>query len=206
PPAAASPGPAGPRAHWRAPPTSLPASVLPALPSPAGRLPAPALAGDRRDRRPVRAVAADVPLRAAAVLPGLDPAGADGRHRTGRGRVAALHRGPGEEAGSAAADARGHPQLRGLRRYRFAALLPAAGPAAAGDQLQPVRGARARHPGARGTAQLAAARGGAAVPRVADARDPAGERPAGGLPGAVPRLRRAHRPGARDRAQGGGEG
>jgi multidrug efflux pump len=41
--------------------------------------------GDRRDHRPVRVLADDVPLRAAAVLPGFDPAGADGGHRAGRG-------------------------------------------------------------------------------------------------------------------------
>ena len=71
-------------------------ALLSALPQAAGRLPAPPLAGDRGDRARVRAVGRAVPLRAAAVLPGLGAAGADGRHGAGRGQFAALHRGAGE--------------------------------------------------------------------------------------------------------------
>lgn len=133
----------------RARPRSVPAPVLPQLPSLPRWLPAPPLVGDCRDHCPVRVLADDVPLRAAAVLPGFDPAGTDGGHRAGRGRIAALDPGPGREAGEAAVQPRGHRQLRVLRGHRFAALLPAAGPAAAGHQLRPVRGTGQGHQGAR---------------------------------------------------------
>ncbi len=60
--------------------------------------------------------------------------------------------------------------------------------------------------GARRTARLADQRCRAAVPRTAVARDAPGERPAGRLSGAVPRLRRTHRPRARHRQAGRSEG
>ncbi|KAG1605593.1 hypothetical protein G6F46_013639 [Rhizopus delemar] len=136
-------------------------------------------------RSTAASVASSTPACAvAAVLPGFDPAGADGGHRAGRGRVASLDPGPGREAGKAAVQPRRHRQLRVLCRHRLAALLPAAGPAAAGDQLRPVRGAGQGHQVARKHPRLAAARGDPEVPGCADARDPPGERPAGRLPGA----------------------
>ena len=137
----------------------------------------------------------DVPLRAAAVLPRFDPAGTDGRHGAGRRFLAAFHPGPGRETGEAAGRAHRHRQLRRLRRHRFAAVLPAAGPAAAASQLRPVRGHRQGPAGARGLAPLDDRRGRPAVPAAAVPRHPPGERPAGRLPDPVPRRRRAHRPG-----------
>ena len=56
---------------------------------------------------------------------------------------------------------------------------------------------RQGHRGARRGAQLADRGRVAALPRTAAARDAPGERPAGRLSGAVPRLRRAHRARAR---------
>ena len=111
------------------------------------------------------------------------------------GCVAARHRGAGEEAGSAARQARGHRQLRRLRRHRLAALLPAARPAAAGGELRAVRACAPKDIEAREDVRdwliddVAPQ-----FPDAAAARDAPGERPAGRLSGAVPRLRRAHRP------------
>src|SRR5690606_35811681 len=74
---------------------ALPDPFLPAVPAPAGLVAAPPLGGDRRHGGRVRAVAGTVPVRAAAVLPGVDPARTDGGHGTGRGQFAARNRGPG---------------------------------------------------------------------------------------------------------------
>ncbi len=95
--------------------------------------------GDAGDPGRVRRVGAAVPLRAAAVLPGLDPAGADGRPGAGRRRLAEGHPARGLCPGSRAGQAQGSGQLRRVRRHRFAALLPAARPETAADQLRPVR-------------------------------------------------------------------
>src|SRR5690606_252878 len=126
-------------------PRSLRHPLLPPLPWLAGGLPALAQDGDRAYRPGLLRLAGAVPLRAAAVLPGFDPAGADGGPGAGRGRLAARHRGGRAPAGGEAGRTRGRRELRRLHRQRLAALLPAAGPEAATGQLRPVRAADAGH-------------------------------------------------------------
>ena len=74
------------------PRTTLPVRVLPALPRLVAWCVEYPQDRDRGDRGGVHRLARVVPLRAAAVLPGLHAAGADGGHGAGRRRVAEGHR------------------------------------------------------------------------------------------------------------------
>ena len=138
-------------------------------------------------------------LRAAAVLPRLEPARADRRPAPAGGLLVRGDRGAGRSSFEQLPRAakRGHRQLRELRRQRQPALLPAARPAARATRTSASssmlheghRGARARC--ARGCIELLRRR---TSPSVRGARRTALENgPPVGYPGAVPRVGRGHR-------------
>jgi multidrug efflux pump len=110
--------------------------------------------GHRPDRARLRGLDRAVPLRAAAVLPLLDAAGAGGRPGAGRGRLAHRDRSDGAALREGTRLAQGPGQLRRLGRHRFAALLPALRPEAAAIELRAVRAADAGRGGAREDSQL----------------------------------------------------
>ncbi len=91
----------------------------------------------------------------------------------------------GAASRSVAEGSRRHRQLRGLRRYRLAALLPAAGPAVASNEFRPVRRAHRQRRVARSAAQLADRTLARGFQQPARSRHAAGEWPASGLSGAV---------------------
>jgi hypothetical protein len=147
---------------------------------------------DRADRGAVHRVGDAVPFRAAAVLPGLRATGVDGRPEAGRRRV----------AGNTTAEVKRLEALlkehAGIDNYvayvgtgspRFYLPLDQQLPAASFAQFvvlaKTSRSARA--------CALADRNPQRAIPGPALAGHAPGKRPAGGLPGAVPRHRRAHR-------------
>jgi multidrug efflux pump len=97
------------------------------------------------DRAGVCGLGGAVQVCAAAVLPGVQPAGADGRYEAGRRRFVEQHHRSGQAARSTAQGSPGHRELCGLRGHRFATLLPASGPATASGKLCPVRGIGQNH-------------------------------------------------------------
>ena len=152
--------------------------------------------GAGRDRRALRGVAARVPLRAAAVLPGVQPAGDPGRPATPARLVVRRNRERGQAVRDRPRAGEGGRELHELRRPGHPALLSAARPAARPRRLRAVRDPDQGHQGTRGAARAADRALRARLPGPAREHHAARERPAGRLPGAVPGVRRGHPDGA----------
>ena len=148
-------------------------------------------------------VARAVPLRAAAVLPGVDAARADRRPAPRRRLVVRRVARGGEEARSLPR------QEPGIENYVDATSATAARASTCRSTSScSSRTSRSSSSWRRATRDREAVRTrllalfDERIPEPARPRVAPGERPAGRLPGAVPRLRRGHAEGARDRAAG----
>ncbi|MNS84652.1 hypothetical protein D3C72_1184850 [compost metagenome] len=161
---------------------------------------------DRRDCGVVHRIHCAVQVCTAAILPGIGSPGVDGRSETGRRCFAEQYRRRGQTPRSAAQGQGRDRQLRGLRRHRFAAFLPAAGSATAGGELRPVCRPGENHRRTGSPAHLVDLNPQRAIPRSTLAGHAPGKRSAGWLPGTVPRDRGAHRGGAGAGAQSRGQG
>jgi len=168
--------------------------VLPPFPR-AGEL-VRGLAQDRHpcDHRGIRAIHVRIPLRAAAVLPVVQPAGTDRRPLASAGGVLPGHRGAGAALRGQAQGRCQHRTLRRLRRQRQPALLPAAGSATGPSEFCAVRDRHQGQQGARNHGRENRPHPRDGILAAARPRQPARERPAGWLSGSVPRGR--HRQGA----------
>ena len=144
---------------------------------------------DRGDSRDARARRRRHGCRAAAVLPGFEPARDPGRPVVPRGHVVRGQRGGDQADRGPADDARRRRQRDDLGRQRRRALRARARPGVPAEQRQPDDRPAARHEGARAAAHRIARPAGHRVPRGACPRQAAAERPAGAVSGAVPRRR-----------------
>ena len=156
-----------------------------------------ALVGHRRHRRRAGRRDCRHEARAAAVLPEQLAARAHRRAATEGRRFVRRDDRAGQEDGGGAREGRGRPLLHRVHGRRPAALLSLAQSGAAEPGLRRLRRHDERHGGARTRALAPDGERRRAIPGGVGARHAPRARPAGRLPGPVPRRRSGHAEGAR---------